>query len=45
MKKIIITKVAQFDMETFYSKLTNQKCLKIVLNLFLNDFQLKKFHL
>ena len=43
-KNVIITKVAQFDMETFYSKLANQKCLKIILKLFLNDFQLEKFH-
>ena len=28
-KKIITTKVVQFDMETFYCKLANQKCLII----------------
>ena len=44
-KNCIITKVAQFEKETFYSKLANQMCLKIIQRLFLNDFQLRKFHL
>ena len=43
-KNVIFTKVAKLDVETFYSKLADQKCLKIILKLFLKDVQLKKFH-
>ena len=41
-KNFIITKVAQLDMETFYSKLANQKCLKIIQKTIFELFSSKK---